>query len=89
MSTKEDQAISRFSKLLLTNLKHRLPTSELNSVALLLNISQRSATISIETGWIELVFNMQDVDTNIRLAGLDLDPDYVPWLGKVVKFRYA
>jgi len=31
---------------------------------------------------------LNDVDTQIRRAGLDLDPGFVPWLGKVVKIRY-
>lgn len=29
-----------------------------------------------------------EVDVELRLAGLDLDPGWVPWLGRVVAFRY-
>jgi hypothetical protein len=29
------------------------------------------------------------VDTGVRLAGLDLDPGFVWWLGAVVRFRYV
>ena len=31
---------------------------------------------------------MDQVATEIRRAGLDLDPGYVPWLGVVVRFIY-
>jgi hypothetical protein len=29
------------------------------------------------------------VDLRIRWAGLDLDPGWLPWLGRVVSFRYG
>jgi hypothetical protein len=29
-----------------------------------------------------------EVDVELRLAGLDLDPGWVPWLGRVVTFHY-
>jgi hypothetical protein len=28
------------------------------------------------------------VDMTVRRAGLDLDPGWVPWLGRVVQFHY-
>jgi hypothetical protein len=31
---------------------------------------------------------MSSVRLEIRLAGLDLDPGWVPWLGRVVSFHY-
>lgn len=51
-------------------------------------LCRRGARLLIDNGWLELVFELNDVDTNIRRAGLDLDPGFVPWLGKVVKIRY-
>jgi hypothetical protein len=50
---------------------------------------RRRATVVAEPGWIEAVFALDDVDTRIRQAGLDLDPGFVWWLGAVVKFRYV
>jgi hypothetical protein len=41
-----------------------------------------------EPGWIELRFSLDEVSTEIRRAGLDLDPGYVPWLGVVMRFIY-
>jgi len=50
---------------------------------------RRRATIVAEPGWIEATFAFDDVDTRVRLAGLDLDPGFVWWLGAVVRFRYV
>lgn len=50
---------------------------------------RRQATIVAEPGWIEATFALDDVDTRVRLAGLDLDPGFLWWLGAVVRFRYV
>lgn len=50
---------------------------------------ERTATILAEPGWIEVEFSLADVDPDIRRAGLDLDPGYLPWLGLVLKYRYV
>lgn len=49
----------------------------------------RPATIDDAPGSIEAEYRLDDVDVRLRLAGLDLDPGYVWWLGSVVRFRYA
>jgi hypothetical protein len=51
-------------------------------------IWRRRATIVAERGWIEATFSLDDVDVRLRLAGLDLDPGFVWWLGAVVRYRY-
>jgi hypothetical protein len=51
-------------------------------------VCRRSARVLADPGWIELRFSLQDVSTPIRAAGLDLDPNYVPWLGVVIRFVY-
>ena len=38
---------------------------------------------------LEVGFDLNQVDLRIRLAGLDLDPGWLPWLGRVVCFRYG
>jgi hypothetical protein len=50
---------------------------------------RRQATIAAERGWIEATFSLDDVDVRLRLAGLDLDPGFVWWLGAVVRYRYV
>src|SRR5262249_27148510 len=39
-------------------------------------------------GWIEVVLALAEVDVDVRVAGLDLDPGWVPWLGCVLRYRY-
>ena len=51
-------------------------------------VCRRRAEIVADPGWFEIKFSIDDVSTEIRRAGLDLDPGYVSWLGVVVKFSY-
>jgi hypothetical protein len=57
--------------------------------ALLLRVLRRRARISAAVGLVDAEFDLDDVDIDIRRAGLDIDPGYVPWLGLFVRFRYA
>jgi hypothetical protein len=50
---------------------------------------RRDARILADPGWLEIRFSLDDVSTEIRGAGLDLDPGWVPWLGVVMRFIYA
>ena len=50
---------------------------------------RRPARIAAEPGWVEVTYDLDDVDTRVRAAGLDLDPGFVWWLGSVVRYRYA
>ena len=52
-------------------------------------IWRRRAEIESSPGLIEATFSLDEVDVRLRRAGLDLDPGYVWWLGRVVRFRYA
>lgn len=52
-------------------------------------IVERPGRIEREQGWIDVHLALADVDIDIRRAGLDLDPGWVPWLGSVVRFCYA
>ena len=45
--------------------------------------------MSVEPGWVDVELDLEEVSTAVRRAGLDLDPGYLPWLGVVVRFRYA
>ncbi|MGE4560564.1 MAG: hypothetical protein AB7E77_10200 [Desulfobulbus sp.] len=48
----------------------------------------RNARIIADPGWFEVIFSIREVVTEVRRAGLDLDPGFVPWLGVVIKFHY-
>ncbi len=51
-------------------------------------VARRAASITREPGWIEVCLSLDDVDLDIRRAGLDVDPGWLGWLGRVVRFRY-
>ena len=51
-------------------------------------VCARAASIIADPGWIEAHFPIGTVSTDLRRAGLDLDPGYLPWLGVVVRFVY-
>jgi hypothetical protein len=51
-------------------------------------IMRRDGTIVYAPGWVEIRMRLRDVDIDVRRAGLDLDPGWVPWLSTVVRFIY-
>jgi len=51
-------------------------------------MAARRGTVVFAPGWIEVVLALDEVDVDVRVAGLDLDPGWVPWLGCVLRYRY-
>ncbi|HEV7745434.1 MAG TPA: hypothetical protein VGO56_10600 [Pyrinomonadaceae bacterium] len=51
-------------------------------------VCRRRAEVVADPAWIEIRFSLDQVATEVRRSGLDLDPGYVAWLGVVVKFVY-
>jgi hypothetical protein len=49
---------------------------------------RRPALVHATPTHIDLRFAARWVELEVRLAGLDLDPGWVPWLGRVVSFHY-
>lgn len=72
-------------------LRERLPALEPDrgDPALLLSVCRRHAVIQADPGWIDVDLRLDEVSVEVRRAGLDLDPGYLPWLGCVVRFRYV
>jgi hypothetical protein len=56
---------------------------------LLAFVCARPARIVCDPGWIEVHMPVEDVSLDLRRAGLDADPGWVPWLGTVVRIVYA
>jgi hypothetical protein len=56
---------------------------------LIRRIAGRSAEIVAEPAWLESRLSAAEVSTDVRRAGLDLDPGWIPWLGVVVRFVYV
>jgi hypothetical protein len=52
-----------------------------------LPLAQQACLWATETH-LDLELETQTVDVALRLSGLDLDPKWVPWLGRVVTFHY-
>jgi len=48
----------------------------------------RVARVHHDASHIDVDFHTNAVDLEIRLAGLDVDPGWLPWLGRVVRFHY-
>jgi hypothetical protein len=49
---------------------------------------RRPGAIVVTRTHIDVLLRHSQVDVAIRRAGLDLDPGWVPWLGRVVQFHY-
>ncbi|MBA3440951.1 MAG: hypothetical protein H0T92_13885 [Pyrinomonadaceae bacterium] len=84
----EEETIQEFAKRITVSLRERLAYKEQSAASLIEFVCHRRAEIVADPGWIETGFSLDEVSTEIRRAGLDLDPGYVPWLGVVVKFIY-
>ena len=66
----------------------RLERHNEDSRSVVAELAHRVGRIERQQGWIDVHLALADVDIDIRRAGLDLDPGWVPWLGSVVRFRY-
>lgn len=69
-------------------LEARWPEKPPSTVHLLGDLCRRDAEILADPGWIEVRYSLNDVSTDLRRAGLDLDPGFIPWLGVVLRFVY-
>jgi hypothetical protein len=48
----------------------------------------RPAWLSATRTHVDVLFGSNDADPVLRALGLDVDPGWVPWLGRVVQFHY-
>jgi hypothetical protein len=84
----EQQLIDAFAAEVETALAEFFPEAARLREQLAKFVCRRPAHIVADPGWIEARFSLQDVSVEIRRTGLDIDPDYLPWLGVVVRFVY-
>jgi hypothetical protein len=49
----------------------------------------RPARLSLTPTHVDVWQDLEAVDLRLRRAGLDLDPGWVPWLGRVLCFHYG
>lgn len=88
VSKDEAHALNNLAERITNRLRTLLESEKQPDRALLEFVCGRRAEIVADPGWIEAKLSLDDVSTAIRRAGLDVDPDYVPWLGVVLRFVY-
>ena len=50
---------------------------------------RRRATVHVSRTHIDARFALSDLDVRVRRWALDVDPGWVPWLGRVITFTYG
>lgn len=88
LSEAETEALSALADQIVTRLALLFDEDETRDISALEFVTRRRGEIVADPGRIEVRFPLDDVSTEIRRAGLDLNPGYVPWLGLVVMFVY-
>ncbi len=51
-------------------------------------LARRPAALSCTRTRLDLTFDLDSADLQIRSAALDVDPGWVPWFGRVVRYHY-
>lgn len=67
----------------------RLRRAHLEPFGVVAELAARRGTVLAQNGWIEVHLGLADVDVDVRRAGLDIDPGWIPWLGTVVRYVYT
>jgi len=84
----EARAIAALALAVTTRLHAAIGTQDEAPDVLRLRLAHRPARILADPGWIEVRYPLATLATPVRRAGLDLNPDWLPWLGAVVRFVY-
>jgi hypothetical protein len=84
----EERFLSGLAGRVVLRLRELLKRADQPAPELLDFVCRRRAEIVADPGWIDARFAGEELSTELRGAGLDLDPGYVPWLGVVLKFTY-
>ena len=87
-SAAESDALRELADLMIEHLSSFLVFEDEPPPSLVEFVCRRRAEIVADPGWIEVRFSLDEVSTEIRRAGLDLDPGYMSWLGIVMRFVY-
>jgi hypothetical protein len=86
-NTDRRQWLGRSHPLVTAYLTERLaPPEDLATV--LREILQIPATLYLTRTHVDVVFTLEDIRLDVRLAGLDRDPGWVPELARAIAFHY-
>lgn len=84
---REMERVREIARQIIVELAERLGDS-CGAGELARSVTARPAEVVADPGWIEIRFPIDGVDVAVRRCGLDRNPDYLPWLGAVVRFVY-
>jgi hypothetical protein len=84
----ETHAVSLLAARVIDCLSSLFEPDVFSASELLEFVCRREAEIVADPVWLEVRFSLDQVSTEIRRAGLDLNPGYVKWLGVILKFVY-
>jgi hypothetical protein len=70
-------------------LRRRLGDDCTPDESLLIRTCGRTAEVVFSGHQIEIRLRTQELDIDVRRAGLDLDPGWLPWLGRFLRFAYV
>ena len=87
--TSEVSALADLRSVLVCALRDALSRADDGDEALVRFVCERQGVVVADPGWIEVRLKLEDVSIDIRRAGLDRDPGWVPWLGVVITVRYV
>jgi hypothetical protein len=83
-----EEAAATWAAATARRLRDHTGVSDTDDGVLLRRVVDRDGLVIARRGWVDVVLAASGVDVDVRRAGLDLDPGFVPWLGDVVRFRY-
>lgn len=69
--------------LLMNRFLHRYASSTLTGLI------ERPGSIAHTCTHVDVIFDPDQIDSDIRRAGLDIDPGWVSWLGRVLQYHYV
>lgn len=52
------------------------------------DVVARPGRIAVTRTHLDIFFDLAQADVRVRRVGLDLDPGWLPWLGRVVAYHY-
>jgi hypothetical protein len=84
----DSTALAALADEITAALRLRLQTPEITGSELMDRVCRRAARVVCDPGWIEIRLAQDEVRTDVRRAGLDLDPGWLSFLGVVVRFSY-
>ena len=85
----ELDAIAAAAARVVCRLRELLDRPDEPGAELLAFVCARRAEIVSDPGWIEAHMPLEGVSPELRCAGLDFDPGWVPWLGTLVRIVYG